>query len=114
MFWVGTLLVSRVLPIPKPTYEDTRYWGPILGNLHTFEEVAGAGYHAERMRLLRIEALATDPEIAEDIRDVFKRILPEERFHEKAFFAMSTNEAVKSTLILHQQGLDLLGLREEY
>lgn len=87
-----------------------RYWEPILGNLHTFEEIAGAGHHAEAMRLVRIAALAKDPDIDEDIRTVFTLILPDEQFHTVAFGKLSTPEAIEKTRPLHEAGLELLGL----
>lgn len=108
--WVAELLTSRGIDLPTPTMEDTRYWEPILDNLHTFEEIAGAGHHAETMRLLRITELANDEEIAEDIRTVFAKILPDEEFHAKAFAAMSNEDAIESTRELHEMGLEMLGL----
>lgn len=111
--WVKGLLTSRNIKPTKPTYRSTRYWKPILGKRYSFEEVAAIGHHAEKMRLNRITALANDPEIDQDIRDVFKKTLPDEKFHAAAFFAMSTDEAVQSTKDLHQAGLKMLGLSDE-
>lgn len=108
--WVADLLNSRGIPLPELTMEGTRYWEPILDHVHTFEEVAGAGHHAETMRLIRIQALANDPEIDEDIRNVFAKILPDEEFHAKAFGHLSTPEAIEKTRSLHEAGLELLGL----
>lgn len=108
--WVAGLLTSRGIPLPEISYDNTRYWKPILDNLHTFSEIAGAGHHAEAMRLVRIRALAEDNEIPSDIRQVFKDILPDEEMHTKAFESMSTEEAINSTRELHKAGLDLLGL----
>lgn len=108
--WVCELLVARNIKIPEVSIKDTRYWEPILSNLQSFEEIAGAGHHAETMRLIRIRALAADTEIATDIRTVFANILPDEEMHAKAFAAMSTKSAIESTKELHKQGLDMLGL----
>lgn len=108
--WVAELLKVRNIELPVPTYENTRYWEPILSNLHTFSEITAAGHHAEAMRLVRIKALAADAEIDEDIRNVFAKILPDEEMHTKAFGAMSTPEAIVATRELHQAGLELLGL----
>lgn len=108
--WVAELLTARGIELPEVTMEGTRYWEPILDNLYTFAEVAGAGHHAETMRLLRITELANDTEIDADIRDVFAKILPDEQFHAKAFAAMSTEEAIESTRELHNLGLEVLGL----
>lgn len=108
--WVAGLLESRGIPLPNVTLDGTRYWEPILNNLHTFNEIAGAGHHAETMRLVRINALATDQEIDLDIREVFKNILPDETMHAKAFEVMSTPEAIEKTKELHEQGLEILGL----
>lgn len=108
--WVAELLTTRGIQLPEISYDNTRYWGPILDNLHTFSELAGAGHHAETMRLVRIRALSEDSEIPEDIRQVFKNILPDEEMHSRAFESMSTNEAIESTRKLHNAGLELLGL----
>lgn len=108
--WIGGLLESRGIPLPTPSIEGTRYWEPILNSLSTFEELTGAGHHAEAMRLVRIKALATDSEIAPDIQEVFLKILPDEQFHTRAFAHMSTPDAIESTRKLHQQGLEVLGL----
>lgn len=108
--WVRSLLETRNIEIPEVSIKDTRYWEPILNNLQSFEEIAGAGHHAETMRLVRIRALAADTEIAIDIRQVFSNILPDEEFHAKAFEAMSNESAINSSKVLHEQGLDMLGL----
>ena len=108
--WVLDLLTARGITAPAPTYDGTRYWKPILKNIHDFEDVAAAGHHAEAMRLIRIEALANDAEIDDDIREVFARILPDEKYHSLAFEAMSTPQAIESALHNHNKGLDLLGL----
>lgn len=108
--WVAELLVNRGITLPEPSMDGTRYWEPILDNLHSFEEIAGAGHHAETMRLIRIRALAEDVEMPDDIRKVFANILPDEEFHAKAFAAMSTEEAIESTGKLHNMGLEMLGL----
>lgn len=108
--WIKGLLEARGIPLPEVSMVGTRYWEPILGNLHTFEEIAGAGHHAETMRLARIEALANDPDMDADIREVFGRIWIDERFHAIAFGNLSTPEAIEKTRPLHEAGLELLGL----
>lgn len=108
--WVAELLTHRGIPLPKVSYDGTRYWKPILGELKSFDELAGAGYHAEKMRLVRIEALAADPEIDADIRNTFARIERDEAFHVKAFAYMSSKEAREQTEELHKEGLEALGL----
>jgi tRNA isopentenyl-2-thiomethyl-A-37 hydroxylase MiaE len=107
---IKTLLINRNIKLPTITDEDVRYWKPILGNLHSFEEIAGAGHHAEAMRLVRIKLLAEDSEIAEDIRLTFKSILKDEEWHSSAFKNLSTPSAIESTKIIHEEGLNMLGL----
>lgn len=108
--WIADLLKVRNISLPEVTPDGTRYWEPILDHVHAFEEVAGAGHHAETMRLIRIEALAADTEIDSDIREVFGRILVDEQFHAKAFEKLSTPEAIEKTRPLHEAGLKILGL----
>ena len=108
--WVGQLLVSRGIPLPEIEHPEDRYWKPILSELDTFEKTAAAGHHAEGMRLVRIRALAESDNVDEDIRNVFRKILPDEEFHEKAFGKMSNDTAIKYMQDKHEAGLDMLGL----
>jgi rubrerythrin len=108
--WVLDLLEARNIPIPKIETPEERYWKPILNEADSFDKTAAAGFHAEGMRLVRIRALAADPRVAEDIRDVFTRILPDEEFHEKAFGAIASEKAKNTMAHKHQEGLDRLGL----
>lgn len=109
--WVKGLLEARSIPIPEIKNAEDRYWKPVLeGSTDSFEELTAAGHHAEGMRLVRIRALADCEGIDQDIRDVFKRILPDEIFHEKAFGGLSTPEALEKMSVKHQEGLRLLGL----
>lgn len=108
--WIGGLLYPRGIAIPVIKNAEERYWKPILSELDTFEKTAAAGYHAEGMRLIRIRALANDKRVDQDIRDVFSKILPDEEFHEKAFGAMTSEDAIELTRNLHELGLELLGL----
>lgn len=108
--WVHQLLISRNISTPVPSYDGTRYWEPILDHVHSFSELAGIGYHAESMRLARIEALAADSEISSDIREVFAKILPDEQNHARWFELMSTPEDIEKTKALHSKGLEVLGL----
>ena len=111
-FWVGMLLKTRGINTPNVDKADAeaRYWKPILSELDTFEKTAAAGHHAEGMRLIRIRALAADERVDSDIREVFAKILPDEEFHERAFGAMTSKEAIEVTRNLHELGLELLGL----
>jgi len=109
-FWVGELLVTRGIAVPAIEHSEDRYWKPILSELDTFEKTAAAGHHAEGMRLVRIRALADSDKVDSDIREVFRKILPDEEFHEKAFGAMSNDEAIKHMQDKHDAGLEMLGL----
>lgn len=111
-FWVGELLITRGIGVSWVDQADAeaRYWKPILSELDTFEKTAAAGHHAEGMRLIRIRALAADERVDSDIREVFAKILPDEEFHERAFGAMTSEEAIEVTRNLHELGLELLGL----
>ena len=74
------------------------------------ETGAAVGAHAERMRLERIEAIAGDAEAPADIRQVFARILPQERFHERAFRSLAGDDALRRTASAHALGREALGL----
>lgn len=108
--WVKSLLVSRGIDIPSVTNEGVRYWNVVIPAASDFEKIAAAGHHAETMRLVRIRALAADPDIASDIRDVFSRILPDEEWHAKVFAGMSNDSAIAFMEQYHEAGLEILGL----
>jgi rubrerythrin len=108
--WVWELLAIRDIELPKIDHAEDRYWKPILSELDSFEKTAAAGHHAEGMRLVRIRALADSDKVDEDIREVFRRILPDEEYHEKAFGAMSDSESIKVMKDKHDAGLEMLGL----
>lgn len=113
--WIRELLTVRGISVPTVTYENTRYWKPmiedgLLEGAQDFSIVAALGHHAESMRLVRITYLANDKDIDTDIRKVFSKILKDETFHAAAFAKLSTPEAIASTVEMHQRGLDYLGL----
>lgn len=108
--WVADLLLDRGMLLPMPTIDGTRYWEPVLRCIDSLDEHYAAGHHAEAMRLVRIQALAQDPDIPKDIRRVFSKILPDERFHARAFQQLATPEAIERMAIHHEAGLRMLGL----
>lgn len=109
--WVLDLLEARQIPTPKIESPEERYWKPVLNEtMDDFDKTAAAGFHAEGMRLVRIRALAADPRIDQDIRDVFAKILPDEEFHERAFGAIASEQAKHIMADKHAEGLNLLGL----
>lgn len=107
--WVAALLDARGL---STQLEDvrSRYWEQTLGDIEDLETGAAVGAHAERMRLERIEVIAADPEAPADVRAVFARILPQERFHERAFRALATPQTLAATADAHARGREALGL----
>lgn len=108
--WVAGLLTARGLTIPAVSYDKDRYWKEALPEGLTFDELLAAGAHAEGMRLERIRLLASDPEVDEDVRLVFQRILPDEERHEAAFKFMAPKEALEATAANHHRGMLALGL----
>ncbi|MDP2343259.1 MAG: hypothetical protein Q8O67_20035 [Deltaproteobacteria bacterium] len=130
--WVAGLLEARGLPVVVQD-KRARYWdAQALESIADFETGCAVGSHAERMRLERIEVIATDdsaddlilsssavapaprgpPRTAEldDIRSVFGRILPQERFHERAFRELAGSKAMEATRAAHDVGRAALGL----
>lgn len=107
--WVAELLVARGL---EPTVEETpeRYWPQVMAQIDSLEVGCAVGAHAEQMRLERIETIVDDPDAPKDVRRVFARILPQERFHERAFRALSDPEALEATRHAHALGRAALGL----
>jgi rubrerythrin len=107
--WVGELLRARGVE-PRIEPEAERYWPEMLPGIHDLESGCAVGAHAEKMRLDRIEHIARDPEAPADVRAVFARILPEERFHERAFRALAGDAAMRATEGAHELGRLALGL----
>lgn len=107
--WVGDLLLKRGIS-PEILNKRERYWDNTVKQITDWDTGCAVAAHAEAMRLERIEAICADESAPEDIKDVFGRILVEERFHEKAFRSFTTDEAMEKTLAGHMAGLNELGL----
>ena len=108
--WVGELLRARgeePAVIPDKT---ERYWQATLPGIESWESGCAVAAHAEAMRLDRIRVIAVDPDAPADVRDVFARILPQEEFHERAFRAFASDEALTAALGAHAAGAEALGL----
>lgn len=108
--WVAELLRERGAEPELRGVAEERYWGRTLPGIHDLETGCAVGAHPEAMRLERIEAIADDSEAPADVRAVFARILPQERFHERAFRALATPEALEQTRSAHELGRKVLGL----
>lgn len=106
--WVGDLLKRRGHE-PAVLVKDERYWNVTL-EISDFESATAVAAHAEKMRLERIEVIANDLKGPGDVRNVFKRILRDERFHAKAFEKMAGPVAMDKTRAAHELGLEALGL----
>lgn len=107
--WVLDLLVARGVT-PDIEHAEDRYWKETLPEIESFETGAAVGAHAEAMRLERIRVICEDDSAPTDVRNVFKKILRDEIFHEKAFRNMAGVEAMMATAESHEKGKELLGL----
>lgn len=107
--WIGELLNNRGYQ-PVIAEPHKRYWKEALPGIADFETGSAVAAHAEKMRLDRIRVIANDKTAPHDIVEVFRKILPEEEFHERRFRAMSTPEAMQATLANHEAGAASLGL----
>eukprot|EP01102_Stenamoeba_stenopodia_P006447 TRINITY_DN1765_c0_g1_i1.p1 TRINITY_DN1765_c0_g1~~TRINITY_DN1765_c0_g1_i1.p1 ORF type:complete len:178 (+),score=34.41 TRINITY_DN1765_c0_g1_i1:126-659(+) len=107
--WVAELLRTRNLE-PRVLEKKERYWDKTLTDVHTFIRGAAVAAHAEEMRLERIRAIVADETAPTDIREVFRKILPQEEFHARAFRKMTTDEEYNHTEDAHHKGRIALGL----
>lgn len=107
--WVGDLLRARGEE-PTRLVKSERYWEETIPSIHDFESGAAVAAHAEEMRLARIQVIANDPQAPADIRSVFARILPDERFHARAFAKMAGKEAFARAQERHESGLKAIHL----
>lgn len=114
--WVAGLLWARGIEAVVVD-KVARYWTAChLDEIADLETGCAVGAWAERMRLERIEVIAASADEGEDATDiadivaVFRRILPEERFHERAFRALAGEVALRATKDAHELGRRALGL----
>lgn len=113
--WVRQLLTNRGVEQDILEKEE-RYWNetlPAIENFNTFEYFCLVSYLAEDMRLERIRAIVNDDDAPEDIRDVFKKILPDELTHTMMFGHMSsgcTTQEKEAALAYHSKGRNSIGL----
>lgn len=110
--WIADLLTSRGIT-PEVLVKEERYWDQTLPSIDSFESGAAVAAHSEKMRLDRILAIAQDPESPADIREVFQRITPQEKFHARAFARMAGDRAMAAALHQHELGMEALGLIPE-
>lgn len=107
--WVAQLLEARGLR-PGPLDVPTRYWEAPLAAITDLQTGCGVGAWAEAMRLERITCIVDDEEAPADVRAVFRRILPQERFHEAAFRALAGPGGLAASRSAHLEGRNALGL----
>lgn len=107
--WVGNLLRARGVK-PELLEKDERYWSETLEHVDTFESGCAVAAHAEAMRLERIKTIASDLSGPDDIRETFRKILPDEEFHARAFRSLTTAEDLVKTNEAHVRGLEAIGL----
>jgi rubrerythrin len=108
--WVAELLRARGLTAEVHGGAEERYWKRTLPGITDLETGCAVGAHAEAMRLQRITAIADDATAPADIRAVFAKILPQERFHERAFRSLATAASLEATREAHALGRAVLGL----
>jgi len=108
--WVGELLRARGEEPAVISGKVERYWQATLPGIESWESGCAVAAHAEAMRLERIRVIAADPDAPADVREVFARILPQEEFHERAFRAFASDEALTAALKGHAAGAEALGL----
>lgn len=103
--WIAKLLPS----LPEVSYDEDRYWSEVKLSELSSDELLAAGHHAEEMRLERIRAVV-ESDLPENIREVFAKILPMEKFHAKAFGSLASKKALENTKENHESGMKALNL----
>lgn len=107
--WIRELLLSRDIDLSNLPPVTNRYWSA-FSLPENYQQACAIASHAEGMRLERIKVIVNHPETPEDIRAVFKLILPEEEFH-YSFFTHEAGECcLAQTALEHAKGLEALGL----
>jgi len=108
--WMSELLTNRDLQPETDGVATQRYWAEVLPNVNSFKDAMQAAMQAESMRLHRIRAIAADEEAPEDIRRIFKAILPHEEWHERVFGEMKGDHYNETIANDHEKGLGALSL----
>jgi len=109
--WIFSLLETRGIKADEDRDNaEKRYWATVKTSITDFNTAMAVGAHAEAMRLERITAIAFDDEAPADVRDVFKLILADELWHERAFREMAGDEAMALTKPSAEDGRRVLGL----
>lgn len=106
--WIGQLLRARGIE-PQSLDKKERYWDQVLPDITNLEYGSAVAAHAEEMRLERIKVIAEDSETPDDIRLVFKSILPQELGHAKIFNFLAKDQKNKAAE-QHAKGLEAIGL----
>ena len=110
-WWVKELLDARGIKVTDDSANaEKRYWATVKQSIKDFSTAMAIAAHAEAMRLERINTIAMDPDAPEDVREVFKRILTDELFHERAFRELAGTEAMADTKANADEGRRVLGL----
>jgi len=106
--WVKSLLDTRNIVVDISKHAG-RYWAQTLPAINSFEFGVSLGAKTEAMRLARIRIIVNDDSAPADIREVFKKILPQEEFHE-ATFKMLAADNIDLAQNAHAAGMEAIGL----
>lgn len=108
--WIKNYCISKGIDLSDANKHEERYWKEVNMDFNSLEEAAAVGAHAEKMRLERITVIANDNTFCKDLSNIFRKILKDELFHEKAFKNMTTNELYELNRHNHEKGAEKIGL----
>lgn len=98
--WIRDLLLARGVSVPEEHPGGPEAGGRYWRDQPSFQEVSilvgmRMARDAEEIGIERFRVISEDPEITEDIRVVFTKILKEEMFHEWAFRHLAAEEELR-------------------
>jgi tRNA isopentenyl-2-thiomethyl-A-37 hydroxylase MiaE len=111
---IAGLIQARGVALPWPDAPgSSRYWSIVLPACDSFVNAAAIAHHVEALSVERLSIIARDLDGPADVREVFARILRDERFHARAFEKMAGATAIEQMRPVHLAGTRALGLESE-
>jgi hypothetical protein len=96
----------------EPVGIDSTYWKNILAGVSNFKEYCGANYYGESLAAFRFEVIESMPETPSDIREVIRKVLPDEIFHRETLQRLAGEETLVKMKIIHETAYnELTGLK---
>lgn len=96
----------------EPVGVDSTYWEDIMKGVSSFKEYCGANYYGEALAAFRFEVIESMSETPSDIKEVIRKVLPDEIFHRETLQRLAGEETLTKMKIIHDTAYNkLIGLK---